>query len=319
MPIITSSSYRPNPMFLRSGHLETIVPSLLQRELPVPYARERMELADGDFLDLDWFKKGNSRLVILSSGMEGNSARPYMTRAAKYFYERGWDALAWNYRGCSGELNRLPKTYSYADTHDFRAVIDHAIQKRKYQQVALIGFSMGGCLVTKYLGEAEPDKRIIGSASFSVSCDLKDSMEATARPSNFIYYQYYIKKLREKLQAKAAHHASINAIPIEKIKVFDDYLRYYSIPFHGFKDADDFYVQSSCAQFIPTIKTPSLIVNALNDPMLAKGCYPYEMAKSSEHFFLESPSCGGHIAFPLASAEYSWMEHRAWQFFSSLG
>jgi uncharacterized protein len=318
MPIVNPSSYTPFPLYLGNKHMETLVPSLLARVSDMTYDRERLELADGDFIDLDRMRNGNQRLVILSAGMEGNSERHYIKRAAKYFFERGWDVLAWNYRGCSGELNRLPKFYSYADTNDFRTVINHGIAQGGYSNVALIGFSMGGCLVTKYLGEQIPPHPCVkASVSFSVSCNLLDSMKETEKRKNSLYSRYFINKLKEKLQSKALLHASIKNIPLDKISVFEDYLRYYNIPFHGFSNSADFYAQSSCEQFIPSIKVPSLMVNALNDPILGKECYPYRAARANSNFFLETPKTGGHLGFSLLRSKNSWMEIRAYEFISS--
>jgi len=318
MPVISPSSYTSPLRYLDNKHLETLVPSLLASVSGVAYERERLELPDGDFLDLDWIRKGNSQLVILSAGMEGSSDRHYMKKAAKYFSERGWDVLAWNYRGCSGELNRLAKFYSYADTDDFRAVINHSIEAGSYARAALIGFSMGGCQVTKYLGEKPgPHPLVVASVSYSVSCNLKDSMEETEKRKNFIYKRYFINKLKGKLQHKALQHPELSSISIEKIKAFDDYLQFYNIPFHHFKDAADFYAQSSCEQYIPAIKIPSLIVNALNDPILGKQCYPYKAAQQNSNFYLETPKTGGHLGFSLANSKNSWMELRAFEFISS--
>jgi uncharacterized protein len=315
MPIVTPSSYKPFPLYFANRHLETIMPSLLARIDESNYERERLELADGDFLDLDWMRKENKRLVILSAGMEGDSHRHYIKRAANYFFERGWDVLAWNYRGCSGELNRLPKFYSYADTNDFRTVINHAATGG-YSKIALLGFSMGGCLVTKYLGEQPaPHASVKAAVSFSVSCNLKNSMNETSK--SLIYNSYFVNKIKKKLQRKAAFHLEIKNIPVEKIATFDDYLRNYTIPFHGFKDAADFYDQSSCEQFIASIKVPSLMVNALNDPILGKQCYPYDAARHHPTFYFETPKAGGHLGFSLANSKNSWMEIRAYEFISS--
>lgn len=317
MPLIPSSSYPKHPLYGGNGHLETLVSPLFTREKQVPYQRERLELPDGDFLDLDWLRGGHARLIILSGGMEGSSSQNYMKRTADFFFNSGWDVLAWNYRSCSGELNRLPKTYSYAETFDFRTVIDHALGTGNYSTAALIGFSMGGCLVTKYLGETQrPDSRVVAAVSFSVSCDLRDSMQKTEK--NPIYNHYFINKLKQKLKAKASYHSSIRNIPLNRIKSFDDYLSYYNIPFHHFKDADDFYTQSSCAQFIPRIQVPCLMVNPLNDPILGAQCYPYELAKTNSNFYLETPATGGHLGYPNSSPSYNWTAERASEFIKAI-
>ncbi len=316
MPIIATSSYKPNPFYFRNRHLETLGPSLFARGEDVIYKRERLELADGDFLNLDWLRNDQRQLVILSAGMEGDSQRHYVQRAASYFFARGWDVLAWNYRGCGGELNRLSKIYSYADTNDFRVVIDHSVTKGGYTRVALIGFSMGGCLVTKYLGEQlPPNPCVVASVSFSVSCDLRDSMKETEK--SFVYNRYFIHRIKNKLRSKAAFHVAIRNIPIEKINTFDDYVRDYLIPFHHFIHAVDFYAQSSCKQFIESIKVPSLMVNPQNDPILGNQCYPFEEARHHPNFYLETPGCGGHLGFSLMNSNYSWMEVRAFEFISS--
>ncbi|MGB4973260.1 MAG: alpha/beta fold hydrolase [Cyclobacteriaceae bacterium] len=290
--------------------------SLLGKVDGVHYDRERLELPDGDFLDLDWIKKGSQRLVILSSGMEGNSERHYIKSTAKYFSERGWDVLAWNYRGCSGELNRLAQVYSYADTYDLSKVISHVIEQKSYEQIALIGFSMGGCLVTKYLGE-NPSPDVVASVTFSVSCDLKDSMREVEKSSHFVYNQYFLSKLRNKLKLKAKIFKEIRVLPIDKIVSFDDYIKIYSIPFHGFKDVRDFYGKSSCNQFIPNLRVPSLMVNALNDPILGDKCYPYELARDHAKFYLETPTTGGHLGFLRNGPEKDWMPERAFEFIAS--
>lgn len=317
MPLVPVSSYPKHALYFGNGHLETLVAPLFAHVRNVPYERERLELLDGDFIDLDWLRNGHDRLIILSSGMEGNATRHYMKRAADFFSKRGWDVLAWNYRGCSEEINRLPKTYSYAETHDFRTVINYALKDNCYSTAALLGFSMGGCLVTKYLGERPgPDPRIKASVSFSVSCNLKDSMQKTER--NPIYNLYFIKKLKQKLQAKALIHSSIRSIPLNKIRSFDDYLSYYNIPFHHFRDVDDFYVQSSCAQYISSIEIPSLMINPLNDPILGPQCYPYELAKANSNFYLETPATGGHLGYPHSSPNFNWMAERANEFINGI-
>src|SRR5215510_13761043 len=128
MPLIKHSQYKA-PAHLFNGHIETIVPSTFRKIDGVAYVRERLELSDGDFLDLDWLKSDSRNLMIFSHGLEGNSERHYCKGMAKYFFQRGWDALIWNCRGCSGEMNRLPRFYHHGATEDLRAVIEHAIRK----------------------------------------------------------------------------------------------------------------------------------------------------------------------------------------------
>ena len=152
MPIIRSQ-FDP-PWRLRNGHLQTILPAILRWRASAAYERERLELPDGDFLDLDWLTSGNGRLAILSHGLEGSSRDVTMRGMAAALHRAGWDVLAWNYRGCSGEMNRLPRLYHSGETTDLATVVEHAA--KRFPILSLVGFSLGGNLVLKYLGEAPP-------------------------------------------------------------------------------------------------------------------------------------------------------------------
>ena len=152
MPLIKSSSYS-SPFFLRNGHVGTLYPSLFRKVEGVKYNRERIPTPDDDFLDLDWSTgDNNQKCVIVSHGLEGSSSRPYVQGMVKLFGDQGWDAVGWNCRSCSGEINLQPILYHHGATQDIRLVVDHVVS-RGYSQVAMIGFSMGGSMTIKYLGE----------------------------------------------------------------------------------------------------------------------------------------------------------------------
>lgn len=315
MPIIKHSTYLSRPYYLPSRHLETIVPSTLFRVDNFAFTPERLELDDGDFLDLDWNKNNNNKLMISCHGLEGDSQRHYIKRSAKYFGARGWDHLAWNYRGCGRELNRLAKQYYYGGIGDFTKVIDHAISTSHYDQVVLLGFSMGGCLVNKYLGNTNSiDKRIKGGVSFSVSCDLHDSANAVSHNMFGFYNKVFVGKLKKKLLKKAVFFDEFDPEKIKQIHTFDDYHDYYTMRFHDFESIEDFYHESSCINYLENIDRPNLIVNAMNDPILGPKCYPYKIAKHNEFLFLETPRFGSHLGFTIAGQDYSWMELRTNEF-----
>jgi len=317
MPLIPSSPYQP-PFHLFNRHLETIVPSIF-RKVPAIYKRERIELIDGDFLDLDWLSKDRDKLVIVSHGLEGNSDRHYAKGMASYFFQRGWDSLAWNCRGCSGEINRLPRFYHHGATEDLGAVVDHAI-KKKYFHIVLIGFSMGGSMTLKYLGEknGSASKAIKSAVVFSVPCDLGSSARELEKPTNKFYLNRFLKKLGVKMRSKSLlFPKQISTVGFEKIKSFREFDNRYTAPLHDFADADDFYTKASCGPYLPAIQIPTLIINALNDPFLPDACYPFDLAKNHDFIHLETPARGGHVGFSLPSTLENWMEHRAFEFSST--
>jgi len=318
MPLIPSSPYQP-PFHLFNKHLETIVPSIF-RKVTATYKRERIELIDGDFLDLDWLSKDRDKLVIVSHGLEGNSDRHYAKGMASYFFQRGWDSLAWNCRGCSGEINRLPRFYHHGATEDLGAVVDHAI-KKKYSHIVLIGFSMGGSMTLKYLGEKKGrvSKALKSAVVFSVPCDLGSSARELEKPTNKFYLNRFLKKLGVKMQTKSLlFPKQISTVGFEKIKSFREFDNRYTAPLHDFADADDFYMKASCGPYLPAIQIPTLIINALNDPFLPDACYPFDLAKNHDFIHLETPARGGHVGFSLLSKLENWMEQRAFEFSSAL-
>jgi predicted alpha/beta-fold hydrolase len=300
-----------------NAHWETIIPSIFFKVDQVNYSRERIGTPDEDFLDLDWIKSGAKRLILLSHGLEGSSDRHYMKRPAKFFSDQGWDVLAWNCRGCSGELNRLPKTYHHGFIDDLALVIDHALQG-DYTEVGLVGFSMGGNFTLKYLGVkgAAIDKRIKAAIAFSVPCHLEDSSAEINKRKNRFYEKRFLRKLKKKIDQKVVHFPELKA-DWSHIKDFSDFNHQFTMPVYGFSTEQEFYDQARSDHYLPRIQIPTLLVNALNDPMLGEKNYPYAFAKEAKNVWLETPQFGGHVGFTISGDGYSWMEYRTREFLTT--
>ena len=320
MPLIQDSNYHPPP-WLGGGHLQTIYPALFRRISPITHRSERLELADGDFLDLEWAEKGNSRLAILSHGLEANTQTEYIQGMAKSLVRRDWDVLAWNFRGCSREPNRLLRMYHSGATEDLRAVISHAIQHHPATSIDLIGFSLGGNLTLKYLGEspAELPERIRRAVAFSVPCDLACSSQRLSVLSNRLYMERFLITMRSKIREKKLRFPDqLDLTGLSQIRTFQQFDDRYTAPIHGFRDAADYWARNSSRQFLHAINRPTLLVNAKNDPFLGPGCYPFEEAAASDVFHFEAPTSGGHVGFPASgrNGEY-WSEIRAMEFLAA--
>lgn len=319
MPVI-ESSYKA-PWYFRHGDVATIIPNIFGKEFDPGYERERIITPDEDFLDLDWVKNDkNNRLIIISHGLEGSSKRPYIVRMADFFHARGWDVLAWNCRSCSGEMNKRPRFYHHGATDDVEVMVNHAIGKGKYQDIIMIGFSMGGNLTLRYAGEQAEGlpREIKKTIVFSTPVDLPSSVEVFARKRNYYYKRRFLKKLEQKVRVKAGLlPQTFPQVDFNKIKEFPDFDNLITAPIHGYKDADDFYEKVSSKPVLKYITIPTLIVNALDDPFLGLGCYPFEEAGNLKNIFLETPDNGGHVGFPLQNKPYSYMEKRAEEFINS--
>lgn len=318
MPILPKPDYRPSAWHF-NAHMQTILPSLLRKVRFSYEERERLELPDGDFVDLDWKRASPERkkLVIITHGLEGDSRRHYVLGMAQLFTQNGYDALGWNCRSCSGELNRLVRFYHHGDAGDLRLVINHAVVKYGYEEIVLVGFSMGGSLTLRILGE-DPDAvapQIKKAIAFSVPCDLLAGVRVLSKPGNKVYANRFLKKLGEKIKEKEKlFPGQISYTDYKKIRHFTEFDNRYTAPLHGFADADDFYARASVKPFLKNIRIPSLLVQALNDPFLSAESIPYDEAAANDFLFLETPEYGGHCGFGLAGSQFSWAEMRALAF-----
>ena len=319
MPVLPPDVYHP-PFLLRNAHLQTVFPAITRTVRGVSYRRERLELDDGDFLDLDWLDRGARRLVALLHGLEGSAASSYMKGMARAFHDAGWDVLAMNFRGCSGEPNRLLRSYHAGATDDLRAVLHHAGKAGRYERIGLVGFSLGGNLLLKYMGEEGRAiaSHIVGGVAFSVPCQLASSAEALSTGMNRIYTRNFLHQLRRKMVQK--HRQFPGAVNIDGLASVTTFLAFddrYTAPIHGFRDARAYWRINSCEQYLPAIDAPALIVNALDDPFLGDRCYPREVARRSKTVFLEMPHRGGHVGFIQRNAQRRyWSEMRALKFLS---
>jgi predicted alpha/beta-fold hydrolase len=292
-----------------------MIGAFLRRRYQTAFEHERLELADGDFLDLLWLRQGRDRLVILSHGLEGNAEQGYVRGMAAAANAAGWDALAWNFRGCGDDPNRLVRLYHSGATEDLRPVIERAAAN--YSRIALIGFSLGGNLTLKYLGEAPPHPAVIAGVAISAPVDLAASARMLdQRWSNRIYLHRFIGSLIAKVEAKALQFPSeIDATGSRALRTFQEFDDRYTSRLHGFRDAADYWKRASARQFLHQITVPALLLNALNDPFLAPECFPFPEAEQSRCLFLEVPASGGHLGFlECVGGLRPWFECRVVQF-----
>lgn len=318
MPIIEPQKMRL-PFWQFNGHLQTILPSIKRKIEGFEYVRERIPTYDHDFLDLDWSRNNNKRIVVISHGLEGGADRHYCKGMAKLFNENNWDALAWNCRSCSGELNKLPRFYHHADIKDMNLVLK-AVREKGYEEIALVGFSMGGAISLNTLGSSEVDTYdIIGAVAISTPIDLKTCSDELEKKTKSFYNQKFFKKLKRKVIEKSKSMADIDATPLlnKEIKTLRGFDKLYTAPLHGFKTAEDFYYAASPERRIHLIEKPFLLLNALNDPFLTKESYPIELAKKSNYLYLETPKKGGHVGFCLKDSEYTYAELRSLEFLNN--
>ncbi len=314
MSIIAPSAYAA-PDFYRNSLLATTLPTLLRRVPPFPWIRQRMNTQDGDFIDLDCWWQKSQQTALLCHGLEGNAHRSYMLGMAQALGIRGWNVVGYNYRGCSGETNHQLHSYHSGATADLQEVLLH-LNSQQHPVTALVGFSLGGNLILKYLGE-NPGSVLptIGAAvAISAPVDLAETTRQLERRRNCLYNRRFLRKLKDKIRDKGEMFPDkINHSRLREIKTLRDFDHAYTAPFNGFQSAEDYYRKCSANQFLSEIRVPSLLISALDDPFLGPNSYPNLAAGSSDFFHLETPKNGGHVGFFLRGGEY-WSEKRATEF-----
>ena len=309
--------------WLPGAHAMTIYSSLA-RPLPRPRAtRERLELADGDFVDVDRFPGASpdAATLVVCHGLEGSSRAPYVRGLVALARSRGLAAAALNFRGCSGEPNRLPRFYHSGDTGDLAALVAHLHAERPSRRIVVAGFSLGGNVVAKWFGEsgASLPRHVVAGAVISVPFDLARCAAAIDGPGlmPWIYRERFLRRLRAKSLAKARRFPrALDARTIREARTFVAFDDGVTAPLHGFSSGTAYYAASSSGRFIPAVRRPLLALSASDDPMGPRDSLPLDAARENPHVSLEVSEFGGHVAFVGGTPwkPLFWAEARAVDF-----
>jgi predicted alpha/beta-fold hydrolase len=293
--MINKSTFRP-ALFMRNRHLQTILPNIIHPQHP-KLEKQRLELEDGDFIDLLWSQTRSPQTLLILHGLEGSVHSSYAQRMLNYCNQHEIAAVFMHARGCSDEPNRLLRSYHSGETCDLNQVIRH-LKSKGINDIALLGYSLGGNRVMKYMGEAETDSVIRCAIGVSVPMSLSICSETMNRGFAKIYQSTLLRRLITKMQQKKALMASSglsfpDPTAMKNFRQFDDH---FTAPVHGFKNADDYYKKSSSKQFLLNIKKPTLIIHAKDDPFMTPDVLP-EADELSPSVMLELTSQGGHVGF----------------------
>lgn len=314
-----NSRYHP-PKWLFNTHLETIYPALFRKVSSFPSEKVTIPTRDDDFLELDHYHGFSAkRVIILCHGLEGDSKSAYMCGMANHFNQNGWDAIAWNYRGCGEKLNDKPVFYHSGATNDLDDVVHYAANK--YTTIFLSGFSLGGNLILKYLGERNDlPNNIVGSAVFSVPLHLYSCSLKMGKTYNYIYAKRFLRKLAKKIREKEkARPGTFDLTRLKNVKTLIEFDDYFTAPLHGFKNAVDYYEKCSALYFLENIQVPSLMINARNDTFLSDKCFDRSLFSINRHLHYLITDRGGHVGFSLFNNNsVYWSELQAMDFANKL-
>ena len=312
------------PTWLLGGNAQTIYPYLLPAS-PIAYRRERWELDDGDFVDIDWLDSAiDAPLVVLFHGLEGDSSSHYVLSIMGALQNLGWRGAVVHFRGCSGSPNRLPRAYHAGDSAEInwmlRRISDQNMEISS-AQLYTIGVSLGGNALLKWLGEqGERAYRIVaGAVAVSVPLDLAAAGQALDSGFNRVYTRHFLDTLKFKALDKVARFpGSLDAAAVAACTTIYQFDNAVTAPLHGFQNTDEYWKQSSSKPWLKHVQVPTLVINALNDPFMPSSALPTK-ADVSSAVTLEFPEQGGHAGF-LSSpfpGRLTWLPKRVINFFQN--
>ncbi len=267
----------------------------------INYTRERVNTSDGDFIDIDISSINSKKLIIAIHGLEGSSYSNYIQSLVTRGNNKNYDVIALNLRGCSGVPNNKLNSYHSGKTEDLWDMIKHINNKYSYNEISIVGYSLGGNLTLKFMGEFSEKipKNIIKAIGISTPCDLKGSANELSKGFNKIYQFRFIKSLKKKAKEKFLKfpNHNLNEEKILNSKTFKEFDNYFTAIANGFKNAEDYWQKSSCINFIEHIKIPTLLISALDDPFLSDTCFPFKEAEKNKNFYFLPSKYGGHVGF----------------------
>ncbi len=312
--MIRRSAFHP-PWWLANAHVQTLWATLFRRSGPHPAWRpERLELEDGDFLDLHWSGSGDGPLVLVLHGLEGSAHSPYVRGLVAAVVARGWRAVVLHFRGCSGEPNRLPRSYHSGETGDLQRVVTLLREREPATPLAAVGYSLGGNVLLKWLGEQGAGAGVAAAAAVSVPLLLDEAARRMQRGFSRLYQSVLLASLRRSLAAKM-RRMEMAAVDPALLGELTDFWRFddaVTAPLHGFRDVHDYYARSSSRQFLHAIRVPTLVLHALDDPFMTPAVVPGE-EELSPAVTLELSDHGGHVGFVTADGPWRpryWSEER---------
>jgi predicted alpha/beta-fold hydrolase len=317
--MIINSSFKP-AWWLLNTHAQTVYPTLMKRPNTVIDEVERLELSDGDFIDLAWSTRGlsqNTPLVIFLHGLGGNMDSSYVVRQFEAFYQHGWRAVLMHFRGASAEPNRLARVYHAGDTADFDHVLRLLHQREPRTKKVAVGISLGGNVLLKWLGEQCEQDMIQAAVAVSVPFQLH-VLADTLNHGVAQFYQRYLLRRFNRIFVKKAAQLPFSLNDLKKWRCFWTFDDAVTAPLHGFAHVHAYYHQVSSRQYLARIETPTLIVHAKDDPFMTPQVIPHEH-ELSNHVTLELSDRGGHVGFisgTIPGKPVYWLDHRIPDFLS---
>jgi len=308
-----AEGFRP-AWWLANRHLQTIWPVVCRRRVPLEARRERIELPDGDFLDVDWVGR-DGPIVIVLHGLQGSAESSYARGLLRQLEARGWRGALMHFRGCSGEANRLPRSYHSGETSDVDWLARELRRREPHTRLAAVAYSPGGNVLLKWLGESRARSPLCAAVAVSIPFELGAAADSMSAGLPRIYQWYLVRRLKQAVHAKMANGSfalALSRAEVDRLRTFREFDDAVTAPMHGFESAQDYYDRCSSRRFVRDIEIPTLVLHAADDPLMIPGVIPSPDERSASVRFEVSPH-GGHVGFVSGAWPWStryWLEER---------
>ncbi len=312
---MASADFKP-AWWLPSPHLQTLWPVFFKKRQPLDLTAEQVELDDGDFIDLRWSKKKSDKTVLVLHGLEGSLESHYVNGIMFQLEKSGYKPVLMHFRGCGGRTNRLARAYHSGETGDVSTIVEHIKNKTGEYPFAAIGFSLGGNVLLKWLGETGELNPLNKAVAVSVPFRLHDAAKRLEKGISKIYREHLLDALRKTYIEKFKNITSPLNVDVNQLKSFWDYDDKVTAPLHGFAGAQDYYDSCSSRQFLKTIKIATRIIHSSDDPFMFTETVPGSEELSKFVDFLLTAR-GGHVGFISGAtpvSTYSWSEKKIIEF-----
>lgn len=322
--MILKSKFKP-AWWLKNRHLQTILPRVYPKPVDFQPLEEVFELTDGDFLEITYTESidandNNKPIVIVLHGLEGSFESFYAKGMMNEMFNQGWTGVLMHFRGCGKQTNRKAHSYHSGQTQDLTEFVKQLSEKAGSRPIYAIGFSLGGNVLTKYLGETEQSLLTAGVV-ISAPLSLKVCADTMASGFSKVYQKYLVDKLKDSTTKKLKHlhhqqQMNVDIPAINNIKRLQQFDELVTAPLHGFKNALDYYQKCSGKQFLKSINIPTLVIHAKDDPFMTPAVIPSAQEVSNTVQF-EVSDRGGHVGFLSGNNPFKpvfWLEQRCSEF-----
>jgi len=312
--MIRNSNFMP-AWWLPGPHLQTLWPVWARRHYQKHLRRERLATPDGDFLDLAWTTgREQGPLVIVLHGLEGSIDSHYAATTLNAVVRAGWRGVLMHFRGCSGEPNRAVRSYHSGETGDIDFLVRTLRAREPDTPLAVVGYSLGGNVLLKWLGERGADRPVSAAVAVSVPYELDACARRLQRGFSRLYQRHLVDSLRQGVREKFRHRddAPFDLGGLAALRTFREFDDYVTAPLHGFAGVDDYYSKSSSRQYLKDIHAPALLLHAADDPFMTPDVVPRE-DELGPGVTLELSPHGGHVGFVGGAWPWRpryWLEQR---------